>query len=768
MTSAAQEAQVHVLGIRHHGPGSARAVVAELERLRPDAVLIEGPSDASELLAHVVDPDLVPPVALLGYVADDPATAAFWPFGVFSPEWQAARWAVGHDVPVEFCDLPAAQSLAALGAPVPAAESEPDGAATEPDDTKPERAPSDEDDLRTDPIAALAAAAGYDDPERWWDDVIESRGEGDVFESLAEAMRAVREHVEAAPADGAEPTREQRREAFMRKCLRAALKRDGVRTVVVVCGAWHVPALTGTLPTAAADNRILAGAPKVRARSAWVPWSYSRLSTASGYGAGVTSPGWYHHLFTTEPDEVVVRWLTLVAELLRAEDVPVSSAHIIEGVRLAETLATLRRRPLAGLAEVDEATLAVLCDGAPSLAELVRERAVVGERLGAVPEHLPVVPLQADLDATARTLRLKPDAAVKQLVLDLRKSNDVAKSHLLHRLRILGVEWGDPAETTGKGTFKEGWSLQWRPELAVDVVVASIWGTTVPDAAVRRLEALAEEATTLAEVTGALEIALVADLPPAVTRLLRAISDRAAVAHDVDALLASLPALGRTQRYGDVRGTDTAALAEVSSGLLLRACVGLPSAVTGLGDEAAGVLAGRVDQVEEVIGLLGDTDRDRWYAALLTVADRPDVHGSVVGRVTRLLLDSGAISGEDAALRLHRALSAGADTTAKAAWISGFLGGSGIVLVHDPALLAVLDGWLLSLGEQEFVDVLPLLRRTFGDFDAGVRRNLGDRVVRLGDDPGTVDPEAATLDARLAGPAVATAALLLGLAEVPA
>lgn len=736
---------VHVLGIRHHGPGSARAVVAELERLRPQVVLIEGPADATELLAHVAEPDLQPPVALLGYAANDPSTSAFWPFGVFSPEWQAARWAVEHDVPAEFIDLPVAQTLA-----------------------REDEAPSDrgpEDPARADPIAALAAAAGYDDPERWWDDVIESRGEHDVFDSLGEAMRAVREAVTAAPsADGAPPSREERREAHMRKCLRAAMKRDGVETVVVVCGAWHVPALTGKLPSAAADNKLLAGAAKVKSRAAWVPWTYSRLSSESGYGAGVTSPGWYHHLFTTEPGEVVVRWLTAVAELLRSEDVPVSSAHIIEATRLAEGLAALRRRPLAGLAEVDEATLAVLCDGSAEQAALVRRRAVVGERLGTVPEHLPVVPLQADIDATARSLRFSPSAAVKQVVLDLRKPGDVEKSRLLHRLRVLGVEWGDPAATSGKGTFKEGWAVQWRPELSVDVVVASVWGTTVPAAATRRLEAIAEESTSLAEVTGALDVALVADLPDAVTVLLRAIEDRAAVAHDVDALMAALPALGRTQRYGDTRGTDTAALARVASGLLVRVCVGLPAAVTGLGDEAASQLVGRVDAVEDTVGLLPDDDRDRWYEALRVVADRPDVHGSLVGRTTRLLLDAGLIDGADAALRLHRALSAGASADAKAAWITGFLGRSGIVLVHDPAVLGVLDEWLVGLGEQEFIDVLPLLRRTFAEFDPGVRRNIGDRVTRI-DSGGPVEVSVA-FDPALTGPAVATAARLLGIGEV--
>ncbi|TAI40337.1 hypothetical protein EWI31_33055, partial [Streptomyces tsukubensis] len=38
--------------------------------------------------------------------------AAFWPFAEFSPEWVAIRWALAHDVPVRFIDLPAAHTLA--------------------------------------------------------------------------------------------------------------------------------------------------------------------------------------------------------------------------------------------------------------------------------------------------------------------------------------------------------------------------------------------------------------------------------------------------------------------------------------------------------------------------------------------------------------------------------------------------------------------------------------------------------------------------------
>ena len=87
-----------------------------------------------------------------------------------------------------------------------------------------------------DPLRDLAAAAGDDDPERWWEDVIEHRGDGaPAFDAVAEAMHAARVGYVATGA-------ELQREAHMRRAIRTA-RRDGFETIVVVCGAWHVPAL---------------------------------------------------------------------------------------------------------------------------------------------------------------------------------------------------------------------------------------------------------------------------------------------------------------------------------------------------------------------------------------------------------------------------------------------------------------------------------------------------------------------------------------------
>ncbi|MGY1864173.1 DUF5682 family protein [Nocardia gipuzkoensis] len=770
VTSPAEFAPVtRVFGIRHHGPGSARSLRLALTAFRPDLILIEGPSDADPLMGYVAAEGMTPPVALLAYVPDAPAKAAFWPYAVFSPEWQALRYAVDHDVPVRFCDLPASIVLAT----------------------------EDEPGDRFDPLAALAEAGGYDDAERWWDAVVESVPDADAFDPITEAMGALRESAEhtarqgdvtadSGPADEPEldsvaeavaepPVRVPppeplvvdahtlRREAYMRQTMRKALK-DGATRLAVVCGAWHAPALTGALGPAAPDARLLKGLPKTKARLTWVPWTHSRLSTTSGYGAGVTSPGWYHHLFT-ETERPIARWLTKVAGVLRAHDLPVSSAHVIEAVRLADTLAALRGRPLAGLSEVTEATRSVLCGGDETMLRLVIGELVVGEALGAVPEQTPTVPLDADLRATIRSLRMKQEPSARTVDLDLRKEREVERSRLLHRLRVLGIDWGTltTSEVRSTGTFRETWTLRWHPEYAISIIEASRWGTTIRTAAEAKILDTAGRADrSVGELTAALEVALLADLGGATDGLIARLESTAALDHDVTHLLAALPGLIRTLRYGDVRGTDTKALAHVADGLLVRICAGLSAAVTGLDTDAATELRGLLDAAHTAIHTRDDGwATGEWLATLRRVADRDDVHGALVGRAVRLLADAGRIDDAESARRLSAALSVGATAAAKAAWVDGFLGGRGLLLVHDRELLRLIDDWLRGLGDDTFVETLPLLRRTFGAFESGERRAIGQAVR----DGGSVAAASAVagIDADRATAAVRTAAEILGV-----
>jgi Family of unknown function (DUF5682) len=724
-----------VLGIRHHGPGSARSVLAELERLQPDALLVEGPSDASGLIDLIADPGMRPPVALLVYAPDEPRVATFYPMVEFSPEWVALRWALEHGVPARFIDLAAGAQFAVEKAAFQRRMAE---AAKAPTATEPTRADDagarEEDDatdsvdaaelIRHDPLNELAQAAGEDDGERFWDRLVESRRDpGDLFAAVSEAMTAVRD----ALPEGESLTLQ--REAAMRRGIREATK-GGFTNVAVVCGAWHAPALE-KLPPAAQDDRILRALPKaMKTASAWVPWTFDRLAAESGYGAGVESPGWYAHLWSgTEP--LAVSWMAKVAALFREEGLDASAAHLVEAVRLAETLAAMRGRAVPSLSELNEAVRACLAMGSDLPLRLVRDRLIVGQVMGETPPDAPVAPLAADLDQLARRLRMRPQPGQKTIDLDLRSETDRARSHLLHRLGILGVHWGQTQQVRGKsGTFHEVWALAWQPEFVIDLVAASRFGNTIEEAASNRSIDAANAADELPALTSLIEAVLLADLPKAIELVVARIGDVAAVGADVPALMDALPPLARVLRYGNVRGTDATAVSTVVDGLVARVCIGLSSAAASLDDDAAGVFAHQIDGVHGAIALLDDAeDRAAWRESLLRLIDLEGLHGLVAGRATRLLLDEGVIDSADAARRMRLALSPGADPAVGAGWVEGFLRDSGTILLHDQGLFDTIDRWVTDMPQDAFDNVLPLLRRTIATFSVPERRSIGERIL---------------------------------------
>ncbi len=318
---------VEYFGIRHHGPGSARRLIEALEVLRPVEVLIEGPADLSELIPMLADKDMVPPVALLAYPAGEPERSVFWPFSVFSPEYQAVVWAVKNGIPARFIDLPVYFRLQEWNlktqSPLPHDETETQGTQQQPSpETKTrnttESQPTDAEsmvgrqrsEMERDPIGTLASAAGYKDGESWWQHVIEENPEpGPIFSAVADAMRALREQLTPPKNE------EAAREAHMRlEITKSRKQHDG--TIAVVCGAWHVPALCEK-HTAKEDRELLAGVVKRKISATWTPWTAPRLAISSGYSAGVAYPRWNRHLWETPRQEQTTRWLAQTAKCLR-------------------------------------------------------------------------------------------------------------------------------------------------------------------------------------------------------------------------------------------------------------------------------------------------------------------------------------------------------------------------------------------------------------------------------------------------------------------
>ena len=536
----------------------------------------------------------------------------------------------------------------------------------------------------------------------------------------------------------------------MRRAIRAAVK-DATGPIVVVCGAWHVPAAPSNSerserwrtrargeggPTVTRMRRCCVGCPKVKVAAAWVPWTHRRLSTASGYASGVSSPGWYRHVFSHPGAPGVARFFVEIAGLLRRAGLGASPDDLIAGTRLADALAALRGRPRPGLSEVLDAADAVMGNVA-----LVRRELVVGDAIGSVPAAAPQVPLAHDVTRLQKSARLRPTAEPTTIECDLRTPNGHRRSILLHRLLALGVAWGTVEEGRGSsGTFPR--------DVATGVGARAVdpphrAGGLRDDArsgghgAHRRARHAgrwhhrtdrtprpgAAGPTPRRDPAGPARSrpsggarhrhrprdGRVGSARQCVALRRRPRHRRRIVARSLRRVRRTDP--GRRGRLGRHRSTTSPRpRRRAPVGCAGRARDGRPPGPATSGSRAC-------------------SPRSRGVGRTVSSPDgRPGCSH-----------DSGDWSADRRrTAALAGALSPGTSAPEGAAFVEGFLAGSGTVLVHDAELLAIVDSWLASLTGEAFDGVVALLRRTFGAFEPAERRQImtllvTGRPVRIGD-----------------------------------
>ena len=257
--------------------------------------------------------------------------------------------------------------------------------------------------------------------------------------------------------------------------------------VAVVCGAWHAPALTGPLRAGGRRRRGPAGDAQAQGDADLGAVDAPAARHRSGYGAGITSPGWYHHLFTA-PDRPIARWLT-DGRPLPARPRPAGVQRPRDRGGPAGRDARRPARPAAGRAGrghrrdpggAVRGRRARACASSPTTSSSARRSARVARR-------------GADRAAGGGPGRTLPDAAAqaggdgaRAHDLDLRRADrpaavravppaPAARDRLGHAGRQRACRAGAPSGRPG--------SRAGGPSYAVAVVEAAVWGTTV---AVRR------------------------------------------------------------------------------------------------------------------------------------------------------------------------------------------------------------------------------------------------------------------------------------------
>ncbi len=707
---------VEILGIRHHGVGSAEMLKARLEELKPDIILVEGPPEITEQLKLIGHKDLKPPVAIIVYDENKLEQYSYYPFAVYSPEWVACEYANKNKIPIKAIDLPAKFSYAIQ-------EKQTKGANFEKDNKE-------EKELLQfkDPISYLAEIAGYKSGESWWDEqfeLVKSRQPVEHFKSVSLVMQTLREEGIMSSLD----TENITREAYMRLIIRETVN-EMYQNIVVVCGAWHGPELQSLNDKEQNDVKLLKKLPKsrIKIKTAWIPWTNSRLSRFSGYGAGISSPGWYEHRWTKNED-VELSWLTKVASLLRLENIDISTAHVMEAYKLSHSLAILRDHSAISYEDLHDAIKTVICNGDDILFELISERLLVNEKIGSLPSEIPKVPLQQDFELQIKSLRLKLSAIPKVLNLDLREPLDLKRSIFFNRLKILEIDWAESKSVRRRGSFKERWEISWDPKMEVSLIDKSNYGNTIEYATHGVITEVLAKSTKISDFVNLINNCIPAQLFSVMDEVLTKISKLSSISSDTKDIMKSLPNLINISRYGDVRKTDIAQIEHIIERLFNKVCCSLANTCYGLDEDSS----------NEVFNLIGDLDRslklienrevvDRWMHTMREIMNKDRVHMVIKGCTIRLLFDQNKIPKEELSNLLSYYLSSGNNAIDVAFWIEGFLRGSGLILIYDSKIWNLIYQWVSEVDSNLFIQLLPVLRRAFSKFPFGERRQIGEKA----------------------------------------
>jgi Family of unknown function (DUF5682) len=720
--------------VRHHSPAAARLVVQLIQELQPTAIAIEGPSDFNDRITELFLPHQLP-IAIYSYSQTSTTRrGAFYPFCVYSPEWQTLQSAHQQQIPVEFIDIPWVDSVS---------------------DRISQNCYSDEDFSRSDYINTLCQKLGVPDFDTLWDTLFEIDPHLSIGNYL-ERCHHFCYHLRTSEA----PNSDRQREAFMGDRIRSlASKYPG--KILVVTGGLHSYPLYRSIVLNQASPAIPTDPhpPPILAQGiALTPYSYDRLDNLTGYNSGMPNPGFYHAVWqqrshsskispappdqakslvplltgTTDQIETLCsRLLTQVVTTLRHHHQIASTADLIAVKTLAQGLADLRSHPeiwrqdlidgiIGGLVKEDTGQGTTH----PFLAAV--QAVFRGGDRGQLAAGTTLPPLVQDLHQQLQHLDIFPTADNRIINLDLTPNLEFTAppprqiSALLHSMRIIGIvgceKTGGTNFTTRQDLVKiwERWQLDWSPEFDASSIEAAIYGTTVQEATIAKLQERANQIQRNAEATALLLLdaglagvqELTAEFYPRLLEIIRQDGDFLSLARSLQHLL-------YLYRYDEVLDTRSQSdLANILIAAFQRGVWLLDSSGTnGEGQELLQGLAGLLEAYECCGDLLLNLQSE--FLQVLTrvstdIQQMPLIRGGAMGALW--VMETIATEDILATINYYSQPESLGD------FLTGLFYLARETTQRTPGLLLSIDKFLLAYEDHEFLVALPSLRLAFGYF----------------------------------------------------
>ena len=727
---------VFIFGVRHLSPASAWHLLACLNRIHPKCVLIEGPGDCSDLLSQLARKNVKPPIALLAYTAESPIRTVLYPFASYSPEYQAICWAFENGAEARFIDLPTAVTISAD----PGMQDE--GSAIGDKGIEYYEAQSKF-------YSDIAIMSGEPDYETFWERHFEYCSETDDFlEKISALSGSMRGRLEALQWENEkrDAAYNHVRETYMKSRIAGAIG-DGYKAeeIVVVTGAYHVGGLSDENLPPMTDEECKA-LPSVDVKMTLMPYSYYRLSSRSGYGAGNKAPAYFQLMWDCmrggDLERLAPIYLSSLGGIARSSGNYNSTANVIEAVRLAKSLAEMHEGVFPTLSDLHDSAVCLLGGGELSAVSEAIARVDIGTAIGELPEGVSQTPVQDDMNRQLKRLRLEKYKSVvaQDIELDLRENRkvenvesarlDLNRSVFLNRLLLLGIGFAI-FQGAGPSAWGEKWTLRWTPENEIEIVEATLKGDSIETAAAFVLKEQFDAADKILEIAKLMRKAFVCQLMSEVPNGLLRLQALCVEGENFAEVAFTALEISGIIKYRDVRGFDTEPLVPILQQVFLRAALVMFDGAA-CDDAAAGEFIQAIDAMHAVSQEQYEYINDEiWLEKLRELADSDSRNAKISGVATAILMERNEIADEDLKAEVGRRLSYGVPGDLAALWFEGLSARNRYVLLSRIGIWKQLDDYLGTLDAEEFKRALVFLRRAFSLFEPREKNNITDILADL-------------------------------------
>ena len=760
--TTANETTVPTFGVRHLSPMGAWQLRRFLDEKRPKVVLIEGLDDATPLIRDITRKGSEPPIAILAYSDSLPVRTLVYPMATYSPEYQAVLWAKENKAKAEYFDLPSDVFLALQAKEEErrlatykqrvddeqnAQHNQPDNievdstSSTAPKPTQPDVGSPESSSL----YSQLATLADEQDYESYWERNFEHNESANAYRlSTYEFGNGIRQSGNTKAEDAFSSAENIVRESYMRRRIQETINSGfDADEVVAVVGAFHAPVLTNDCPIMSDEEfESLARLPS---KLTLMPYSYFKLSSQSGYGAGNAAPAYFELLWEAisegELPLLAARYLSLVVRHLRESGTHRSTAEVIEGVRLARTLSAMKNGLAPTLRDLQDAAITLIGHGERSVVQQSLAKIEIGTAIGKLPKGVSQTSIQEDFKQNLIQLKLVKyrEGVKKEVDLDLRenrraKSEDAAfldlnRSSFLHRLELLEVPFAKRVPVQqDSATWAEKWHLHWTPEAEIALVEAVLLGETLELATGFRFKTQLQDCHTINDaammVRRACECGLMDSMEAARDRL----QHLAAETSEFTAVANAVFDLSTVVRYGDVRQFDPQPLVPLIQDLFIQGTLGL-FAAANCDSIAAVELVDAVDLLNKVgLDYYERVDESAWLRELHQLSNADDRNPLAAGYACAILLERNEMSNEQLAVEVSRRLSPGIEADLGAGWFEGLSRRNRYALLARQILWEQLSDYVSSLDDEQFRRALVFLRRAFGHFSPQEKRSIAENL----------------------------------------